>query len=389
MHGAASTQQYPFATEVREFTRAHLPEDIRRKVTTGVPLTRADHMCWQDILAKKGWLVGFWPKQYGGQGWTPLESYIFQEETSRYGAPTLIPMGINYVGPVIYTYGDAEQKRSHLPGIASNATFWCQGYSEPNAGSDLAQLQTRAERHGDQYVVNGSKIWTSYANWADWIFALVRTAAGPKPQNGISFLLIDLRSKGVSVQPITSIDGHRHLNQVFFDDVRVPVSNRVGEENRGWTYAKFLLGHERVLAAEVGKAKRLLERVRRIAAERFETSNPRFLANFAQIEIEVMALEYTTLRFLEKVMSGGEVGADSSLLKLRGSSLVQTITEFTVDLIGMDAVRYDAASLVNEVDTSMPQMGLVSDFLYHRAHTIWAGSNEIQRNILAKQVLGL
>ena len=360
--------------EVREFTRAHLPDEIREKVTAGEPLTRADHMRWQDILAKKGWLVGFWPRQHGGQGWTPLESYLFQEETSRYGAPTLIPMGINYVGPVIYTFGSEDQKRTHLPGIAANTTFWCQGYSEPNAGSDLAQLQTRAERRGDEYVVNGSKIWTSFANWADWIFALVRTSTDSKPQNGISFLLIDLRSKGVSIQPITSIDGERHLNQVFFEDVHVPVTNRVGEENRGWTYAKFLLGHERVLAAEVGKAKRLLERLRQLAAQRSRTADPRFLDCFAQLEVEVMALEYTTVRFLGKVMAGGEAGADSSLLKLRGSSVLQKITESTVDLIGTDAVRSN---------------GLVGEFLYHRAHTIWAGSNEVQRNILAKQVLGL
>jgi alkylation response protein AidB-like acyl-CoA dehydrogenase len=385
----ALAEQHPFAREVRDFIRAKLPNDIRTKVVTGCPLTRANYMCWQDILAEKGWLVGFWPKEYGGQGWTPIESYLFHEETSRYGAPPLMPMGINYVGPVIYTYGDAEQKRQHLPGIVSNKTFWCQGYSEPNAGSDLAQLQTRAIREGDHYVVNGSKIWTSYAQWADWMFALVRTNWDAKPQDGISFLLIDVRSKGITIRPITSIEGQHHLNQVFFDDVRVPVGNRVGEENKGWTYAKFVLGHERVLSAEIGKAKRLLERVRRLASERFKTNDHRFLDYFGYLEVDVMALEWTTLRLLEKVMSGGSVGAEASLLKLRGTTVVQKITEFTIDVIGVDAIPYDPLSLADGSNTSMPEMGLVSEFLFHRAHTIWAGSNEIQRNILARQVLGL
>jgi alkylation response protein AidB-like acyl-CoA dehydrogenase len=384
-----SAKQHPFANEVREFVKAKLPDDIRTKVMTGSPLTRTDYMCWQDILAEKGWLVGFWPKEYGGQGWSPIESYIFQEETSRYGSPPLMPMGINYVGPVIYTYGDPGQRRRHLPGIVSNTTFWCQGYSEPNAGSDLAQLQTRAVRDGDHYVVNGSKIWTSYAHWADWMFALVRTNRDVKPQDGISFLLIDMHSEGIAIQPITSIDGHHHLNQVFFDHVRVPVANRVGDENKGWTYAKFLLGHERVLTAEIGKAKRLLERVRRLASERFKTNDLRFLDQFAHLEVDLMALEWTTLRLLDKVMSGGSTGAEASLLKLRGTTIVQKITEFTLDVIGVDAIPYDPRSQAEGSGPTMPATGLVSEFLFHRAHTIWAGSNEIQRNILASQVLEL
>ena len=314
MDGMWSPEHQAFADEVRAFAREHLPQDIRAKVLGGRPLTRDDHMRWQTILAEKNWLVGFWPKEYGGHGWSPTESYIFQEETTRYGSPWLLPMGINYVGPVIYTYGNEEQKRQHLPGIASNTVFWCQGYSEPNAGSDLAGLKTRAVRDGDDYIVNGSKIWTSYAHWADWIFALVRTDSEAKPQNGISFLLIDMRSKGVTVQPIKSIEGHHHLNQVFFEDVRVPVANRVGEENKGWTYAKFLLGHERVLSAEIGKAKRFLERVKRLASERSLLEDQRFLDRYARFEVDVMALEWTTLRLLDTVMSGGVSGAEASLL---------------------------------------------------------------------------
>jgi alkylation response protein AidB-like acyl-CoA dehydrogenase len=389
MGEVASMDQHPFAKEVRDFTEAHLPADIRRKVMMGCPLTREDHMRWQDILAEKRWLVGFWPKEYGGQGWRPLETYLFQEQTSRCGAPTLIPMGINYAGPVIYTYGNAEQKRRHLPGIVENKTFWCQGYSEPNAGSDLANLQTRAVRVGDDYVVSGSKIWTSSAHWADWMFALVRTNNSGKPQDGISFLLIDLRTAGITIRPITSIEGHHHLNQVFLDEMRVPVANRVGEENKGWTYAKFLLGHERVLTAEVGKAKRLLNRARALASERHVLDERRFLDSFARLEVDVMALEWTTRRLLEKVMADGSVGAEASLLKIRGTDIVQKITEFMVDLLGTDVIAYDPHLLAAATDPSTQHMGIVSQFLFHRAHTIWAGSNEIQRNIISKQVLGL
>ena len=393
MDGNWSPEHQAFAEEVRAFARTNLPADVCEKVLAGHPLERDDHMRWQSILAAKGWLVGFWPKEYGGQGWSPAESFIFQEETSRVGCPWLLPMGINYVGPVIYTYGNEEQKRQHLPGIASNTTFWCQGYSEPNAGSDLAGLKTRAVRDGDDYIVNGSKIWTSYAHWSDWIFALVRTDAEAKPQNGISFLLIDMRSKGVSVQPIVSIEGHHHLNQVFFEDVRVPVSNRVGEENKGWTYAKFLLGHERVLSAEVGKAKRYLERIKRLASARDLLCDQRLLDRFARFEVDIMALEWTTLRMLETVMSGGVIEAKASLLKLRGSSIMQQIAEFAVDTMGSDAIPYDFGWLAGTANPSAPdlrdEMGVVAEFLFQRAPTIWGGSNEIQRNIIAKHALGL
>jgi alkylation response protein AidB-like acyl-CoA dehydrogenase len=393
MDATWTAEERAFRDEVRRFCGEKLPRDIRDRVMSGRPLRREDHMRWQDILAEKGWLVGFWPKEQGGCGWTPAESYVFQEETTLYGSPWLLPMGINYVGPVIYTYGDEEQKREHLPGIISNKTFWCQGYSEPNAGSDLAGLRTRAVRDGDDYVVNGSKIWTSYAHWADWIFALVRTDSDAKPQNGISFLLIDMRSRGVKVSPIKSIEGHHHLNQVFFEDVRVPARNLIGEENKGWTYAKFLLGHERVLSAEVGKAKRFLERVRRLADERSLSSDKRFLDRYARLEIDVMALEWTTLRLLDAVMAGGAPGVEASVLKLRGSTIVQTIAEFAVDVLGVDAVPYDHDWLL--VGASVPalgleeNMGVVAEFLFQRAPTIWGGSNEIQRNIISKHALGL
>jgi alkylation response protein AidB-like acyl-CoA dehydrogenase len=220
MDAGWSQDDIAFRREVRDFTAQSLPADIRDKVMAGRPLQRDDHMRWQDILANKGWIAGFWPSEHGGRDWTPAQSYIFQEETTFAGAPWLLPFGVNYVGPVIYTYGSAAQKARHLPGILSNKVFWCQGYSEPNAGSDLARLSTRAVRDGDSYVVNGSKIWTSMAHWADWIFALVRTDPKAKPQRGISFLLIDLRTPGISIRPIRSIEGAHHLNQVFFDNVR-------------------------------------------------------------------------------------------------------------------------------------------------------------------------
>lgn len=393
MDACWSEEELAFRDEVRRFTAQKLPADVRDKVLKGRPLKRYDHMRWQDALAEKGWLVGFWPKEHGGCGWTAAQSYIFQEETTRYGSPWLLPMGINYVGPVIYTYGDEEQKREHLPKIAANQTFWCQGYSEPDAGSDLARLATRAVRDGGSYIVNGSKIWTSYAHWADWIFALVRTDSEAKPQDGISFLLIDMRAAGVTVRPITTIEGHHHLNQVFFEDVRVPLKNLVGDENKGWTYAKFLLGHERVLSAEIGKAKRFLERVKRLAGRRGLDRDQRFLDRYARLEVDVMALEWTTLRMLDLVMSGGAPGVEASILKLRGSSIVQALAEFAVDVLGADAVPYDHDWLIDGANLPAAgidaDMGVVGEFLFQRAPTIWGGSNEIQRNIIAKHALGL
>ncbi len=388
-----SPAQQAFAAEVRRFTTENLHPETRRRVLAGQPLSREDHMRWQDALARKGWIAGFWPREYGGCDWTPAESYIFQNETSALGAPWLLPFGVNYVGPVIYSYGSEEQKAEHLPGIVSNEVFWCQGYSEPEAGSDLANLKTRAVRDGDDYIVNGSKIWTSYAHWADWIFALVRTDPDVKPQQGISFLLIDLRSPGITIRPIVSIEGAHHLNQVFFENVRVPARDIVGEVNKGWTYAKYLLGHERVLSAEIGKARRLLSRVRRLAEEAGLVRDTRFLDRFHRYEIDVLALEWTTLRLLDQVMNGGTAGAEASLLKLRGSTILQEIVEFTVDVLGPRALPYDPAWIDHGANLPVPEggehAGIVSEFLFQRAPTIWGGSNEVQRNIIAKHALGL
>lgn len=393
MDAGWSSEDLAFRAEVRAFVRQNLPDDLRDKVMSGRPLRRADHMLWQDMLARKGWIAGFWPAQYGGRDWTPAQSYIFQEETTYAGAPWLLPFGVNYVGPVIYTYGSEAQKARHLPGIVDNSVFWCQGYSEPNAGSDLARLATRAVRDGDSYVVNGSKIWTSMAHWADWIFALVRTDAQAKPQRGISFLLIDLKTPGVTIRPIRSIEGAHHLNQVFFDTVRVPAENLVGTENEGWTYAKFLLGHERVLSAEIGKAKRMLDRLRSVAARRGLAADPQHLDRLNRLETDLLALEWTTLRMLDAVMDGAAPGYEASVLKLRGSVTVQAIAEYTVDVLGPDALAFDPSRLEDGVndpsDELFASMGMVSEFLFQRAPTIWGGSNEIQRNIIAKHALGL
>jgi alkylation response protein AidB-like acyl-CoA dehydrogenase len=381
-----------FRDDVRAFCEENLPADIRLKVLAGVPLIRPDHMRWQDILAAKGWLVGFWPRAYGGCDWSAAETYVFQEETTSSGAPWLLPFGVNYVGPVIYTYGSTEQKAEHLPGITSNQVFWCQGYSEPNAGSDLAGLKTRAVRDGEYYIVNGTKIWTTMAHWADWIFCLVRTDPAAVPQRGISFLLIDLRTPGVTIQPIKSIEGDSHLNQVFFEDVRVPARNLVGEENKGWTYAKFLLGHERVLSAEVGKARRYLRRIKRLAARNGKNNSPRLKDRLSRFDVDLLALEQTTLRVLGAILAGEARGHEASVLKIRGSAILQQISDFAVDVLGTAALSYDPEWLRENAGMPLEEiesMGVVSEALYTRAPTIWGGSNEIQRNILAKHALGL
>jgi alkylation response protein AidB-like acyl-CoA dehydrogenase len=380
-----------FRQEVRDFCAERLPKDISDKVRKGYPVARDDHMRWQDILADKGWLAGFWPREYGGRGWGAAETFLFQQESSYAGAPWLIPMGVNYVGPVLYTYGSEDQKARHLPGIVSNKVFWCQGYSEPNAGSDLASLRTRAVRLGDHYVVNGSKIWTTMAQWADWIFCLVRTDTSVKPQAGISFLLIDLKSPGITISPIETIDGFSHLNQVFFEDVKVPVENLVGEENGGWTYGKFLLGHERVLSAEIGKARRFLDRLRAIAGANGKAESPAFRERVARFEVDILALEWTTLRVLDVILNNRSGGYEASVLKARGSTLLQSIAEYTADILGAGIIPYEP-EMISQPEASLfdPEaMGIAHDFLAQRAPTIWGGSNEIQRNMIAKHALGL
>lgn len=396
MNISYSTELEEFASSVREFVNAHLSPITKRRVCTGQPLTLKDQMDWQDALARRGWLAGFWPKQFGGCGWDVIHNYVFRYETAYIGAPRILPFGVNYVGPVIYNYGTEEQKKRHLPGITENKIFWCQGYSEPNAGSDLAQLSTSAIRgHDGVYHVNGTKMWTTDAHWADWMFALVRTDAKAKPQKGISFILIDMRSPGISVKPIRTIEGCHHVNQVYFDDVVVPLENLIGEENRGWDYAKFLLGNERVLSADLGKIDRFLERLHRLIGDAGLSNDIRWNDKFHELEIDVLALKWLTWRMLDRVNANQTAGPEVAMLKIRGSELQQRITETTFDVITNGSVpAYDpdlfaANGGQDDENSGLERMGLTSEFLLQRVLSIWGGSNEIQKNIIAKRALCL
>ena len=386
-------EEEDFRAEIRQFCAANLPASLSQKVVAGVDLAREDYVGWQQILARGGLLGGAWPVPEGGKGWSALQSYVFDEECALAGAPWLLPFGVNYVGPVIFEYGNAEQKARFLPGILDASTFWCQGYSEPEAGSDLASLRTRAVRDGDDYIVNGRKIWTTMAHWADMIFCLVRTGTEGKPQAGISFLLIDMNSPGVTVRPILSLEGRHHLNEVVFDDVRVPAANLVGAENNGWTIAKFLLGNERLLVAEIGKQKRTLREIRDGLEFLHDAGEP--LARkawvrqrIAELEARLMALEWTALRTVRAADTGGPGAAAVSMLKVRGSELEQSLTEFAMELLGPAGLRYDPHLEMGGADpVRLRQNGVVARLLWARAVTIYGGSNEVQRTIIAKSLL--
>ncbi len=373
-----------FRRKVGDFCRDHLPAWLAARVRAGVDLQRDDYVSWQRILSRGGLLCGAWPAAEGGQGWTPLQSYLFDEECSLAGAPWLLPFGVNYVGPVLFTYGTAEQKQRYLPGIVSAETFWCQGYSEPEAGSDLASLRTRAERDGDHYIVNGAKIWTTMAHWADRIFALVRTSAQGKPQAGISFLLIDMTAPGVTVRPIVTMEGRHHLNEVRFDNVRVPVADRVGEENAGWTIAKFLLGNERLLVAEIGKQKRLLAFIREGGGERPSRATREAIA---ELEVRLAALEWTALRIIRGADAAPPAPAAVSMLKIRGSELEQALTECAFEMLGPAGLSYDQEFSPDAPDARAN--GAIARMLAARATTIYGGSNEVQRSIIARSLIGL
>ena len=342
---------------------------------------------WQRRLFERGWVAPGWPKAFGGCEWSPTQRYLYELERSAVGAPEVLPFGIKMVGPVIIRYGSAEQQVRFLPRILHGDDWWCQGYSEPGAGSDLAALKTRADLAGDHYVVNGSKIWTTYAQHADWMFCLVRTEASARRQDGISFLLIDMKTPGIRISPIISIDGEHSLNEVFFDDVCVPVANRVGEQDKGWTVAKSLLAHERTAIAGVGDSKRRIRQLRELARRETQggaplLNDPLFRSRLADIEIELMSLETMELRALFEASKGKGPGAESSLLKIKGSELQQAIQQLMMDMAGLyGAVLGDSGhDFGHEARRS---------FMYGRAATIYGGSNEIQKNITAKAVLGL
>jgi len=387
-----------FRDEVRAFIGDNLPPEIKIKTERGLRLEKDDFVTWQKILHAKGWIAPGWPPEYGGPGWTPTQRYIFDEELARGSTPWIIPFGLQMVAPVIYSFGSEDQKERFLPRILSSDDWWCQGYSEPGSGSDLASLKTSAVADGEHYVVNGHKIWTTMAHWSDWIFCLVRTDARAKPQAGISFLLIDMQSPGVTVRPIITLDIGHHVNEVFLDQVRVPKANLVGEEGKGWTYAKFLLGHERVGIAGVAASKQRVARLKQIAAAERSGGGPlsddeRFRDKIAALEVELLALEYTQLRILAEESAGRAPGPESSILKIKGTEVQQSIDELTVEALGYYAYPYEPEALSpgwNEEPIGPDYApGVLPQFLYGRASSIYGGSNEIQKNIIAKMVLGL
>jgi len=391
-----TAEEQAFRAEVRAFIAASLPPALAAKSRNSIHLDKADYVAWHRILRGRGWGAPNWPAEYGGPGWSPVQRYIFDEECAIADAPPLVPFGISMVGPVIYTFGSDEQKRRYLPRILAMDDWWCQGYSEPGSGSDLASLRTKAESDGDHYVVSGHKIWTTQAHFADMMFCLVRTDPNVKPQEGISFLLIDMKSPGITVRPIISIDEGHGVNEVFLDAVRVPKANLIGKEGRGWTYAKFLLGNERTGIAEVATSKQRLQRLKEIArAEQAGGAplldEPAFRDKVAAVEIDLLALEYTNLRMLAAEHAGKGPGAEASMLKIRGSEIQQSITELACEALGYYAAPYEHRPDGSNQPPVGPDyaQGRMEAFLYNRATTIYGGSNEIQRNIIAKMVLGL
>jgi alkylation response protein AidB-like acyl-CoA dehydrogenase len=385
-------EEQAFRAMVRAWVDENLPHDIRDKVRGGLRLQRDDMQRWARILAGKGWLCWTWPRRFGGPGWTAVQRHLFEEECSCADAPRVPPFGPIMVGPVIMAFGTREQQQRFLPGILNGDTWWCQGYSEPGAGSDLASLKTRADRRGDTYVVNGQKTWTTLAHDADWIFCLVRTLDRGKPQAGISFLLIDMKSPGVRVRPIAMLDGSREINEVWFDDVEVPVANRVGEENRGWTYAKYLLVHERTNIAEVARSRRQLERLKRIAKAEGVYDDLRFRDQIARLEVDVVALEMLVLRELSAETSGKQSPEVAGLLKVRGSEIQQRYTELMMLAAGPAALplleeAQEGAASGNAVSPAHCAP-LAPAYFNFRKTTIYGGSSEVQRNIIAQMVLG-
>jgi alkylation response protein AidB-like acyl-CoA dehydrogenase len=397
-----SPEDLAFRDEVRAFIAENYPKKLRGKQEEGEELGREDMLAWHRILGRKGWSAPAWPEEYGGPGWTAVQRYIWSEENARAETIPPLPFGINMVGPVIYTFGTPEQKAQHLPGILAGDVWWCQGYSEPGAGSDLASLRTRAERVTDPdgkeyYIVNGQKTWTTLAQHADWGFFLVRTDPTAKPQEGISFLLIDMKTPGITVRPIITLGGEHEVNEVWLENVKVPVENRVFHENKGWTCAKFLLAHERSGIAGVARSKRGIERLKSIAQSEIEAGqpllqNPFFKRKVAELEIDLTALEYTELRTLASEAAGKGPGPESSLLKIKGSEIQQRITELVLEAVGHYGAPYfrgfGAGDNEHPIGPDYAHRAAPTYFNVRKT-TIYGGSNEIQRNIISKMVLGL
>ena len=385
-------EEQAFREQIRAWVAESLPKDISHKVHNALRLNKDDLQRWARILGKQGWHGWGWPKQFGGPGWNAIQRHLFEEECALAGAPRVAPFGPVMVAPVIMAFGSPEQQKRHLPGIMSGDVWWSQGYSEPGSGSDLASVKCRAERKGDYYIVNGQKTWTTLGQFGDWIFCLVRTSTEGKPQTGISFLLIDMKSPGITVRPIITMDGEHEVNEVWFDNVEVPVDNLVGEENKGWTYAKYLLAHERTNIADVNRSKRELERLKRIAKAEGVYDDTRFRDEIARLEVEVIALEMMVLRVLSAEKSGKQSLDVAGLLKIRGSEISQRYAE----LMMLAAGPYSRPFIHEAVDAGWQgeYVGaahcapLAGTYFNLRKTTIYGGSNEVQRNIVAQVVLG-
>lgn len=397
-----TAEEEAFRSEVLDFLRERLPQRIADKVRNGRHLTREDMAQWHATLNEKGWFANHWPKEYGGPGWSAVQKFIFENECAIAGAPRIVPFGVNMLGPVLIKYGSEAQKRHWLPRILDGSDWWCQGYSEPGAGSDLASVRTSAVRktdeQGDHYVVNGQKTWTTLGHYANMIFCLVRTATDVRKQEGISFLLIDMNTPGIEARPIITLDGEHEVNEVFFTDVRVPVENLVGEENKGWTYAKYLLTYERTNIAGVGFSVAALARLKR-AAQTVKRNgkplaqDPQFAARVAKVEIDLENMKTTNLRVIAAVAGGGVPGAESSMLKIRGTEIRQEISSLLRRAMGPYAAPFVEEALQEDYEGEAigPEEAASAAALYfnNRKLSIFGGSNEIQKNIISKMILGL
>jgi len=393
-----TAEEQAFRLEVRHFVAERLPADIRAKVLGFLRVEREDYVRWQRILAERGWGAPGWPVEFGGCGWNAVQRNIFDEECFVGGAPRQMPFGLSMIAPVLMKFGTPQQQAQFLPRIVSMDDWWCQGYSEPGAGSDLASLKTRAERAGDHYVVTGQKIWTSFAQWANWLFALVRTSTEGKPQQGISLLLMPMDSPGITVRPIKTLDGGYDVNEVFLDQVKVPVANLVGEENGGWTIAKYLLGHERTNIAGLGMCKRLLRRLNELARTQHKhgrplIEDPRFRDRLVKIEMDVMAHEWALARLISLERAGQGLGAEPSMLKIRGSEIQGELGELLMDCAGPYAVPYLHDALALDFAGATPGGAelnpLAGQYLDLRKVAIYGGTNEIQRGLIGKTLVGL
>jgi alkylation response protein AidB-like acyl-CoA dehydrogenase len=392
-----SAQEQAFRQEVQGFLREHLPDELSARITQGKRLSKEHQVLWMQILDRQGWLAPGWPQEFGGTGWSAVQKHIFDEECFAAGAPKVVSFGLKMVAPVIIKFGTPQQKARFLPRILSCEDWWCQGYSEPGAGSDLSSLKTRAVREGEHYVVNGQKTWTTLAHYADWMFCLVRTDPDARQQRGISFLLIDMKTPGITVRPIITLDGEHEVNEVFFDNVRVPVANLVGEENQGWSCAKYLLTHERTSIGGIAQNKALLTRLKRIASQQVRDArplieDPLFRAQVAEVEIQLMAAEMSNLRTLAATRNGDVPGAESSFLKIKGTEIRQAITYLISKAVGPYALPFIEDELgYGEEPLLYTDYSSAATYQYldARKASIYGGANEIQKNIIAKMILEL